>query len=323
MTSYRKMLSSTAAVCVFILTCLGALTACEAPLVLDAVNAQRNKPIQRTDRFQAAAYNGQTTAVVGNQGVIVYSQDEGASWKRHTLLGWPALIGIAACPNGDLAALAYDSKVYLSSDNGASWNPKIIPTEETPQAITCSADNHLWVVGSFTFMWVSRDNGETWAETTRDEDSIFTTVQFVSDSTGFVTGEFGVFMKTRDGGENWESLPPLPNEFYSQASYFRSENEGWSVGLGGKILYTNDGGANWEEQVTNVPVALYGITEVNGTLYVAGGEGTLLQLVDDRWIPVVHDKPLRLYIRAIAGVGDALLVGGINGTLHLIPVTGA
>ena len=306
-----------------VLLTAGILAGCEAPLVLDNVEKQRAKPIQRTDRYQAAAFNGSATAVVGNQGVIVYSADKGETWQRHTLDGWPALIDIAACPNGNFAVLAYNRTVYLSADNGETWQAKPITTEETPQAITCTANNHLWVVGSFTFMWSSKDLGDTWTESTRDQDSIFTSVQFIDDNIGFVTGEFGIFLKTTDGGASWESMAPLPNEFYSQAAHFRSETEGWVTGLGGKILFTNDGGRNWTEQVTNVPVPIYGITEINGEVYVAGGEGTLLQLVGNEWKPVAHDKPLRLYIRALAGVDDELLVGGINGTLHLIQLNGA
>ncbi len=306
-----------------ILTSVVVLAGCEAPLELGSVEEQRAKPIQRTDRYQAAAFNGTATAVVGNQGVIVYSPDQGETWKRHTLEGWPALIDVAACPNGNFAVLAYNRTVYLSSDNGESWQAKPITTEETPQAITCTPTNNLWVVGSFTFMWSSKDMGDTWSETTRDEDSIFTSVQFIDENIGYVTGEFGVFLKTTDGGENWESMAPFPNDFYSQAAHFRSESEGWATGLGGKILFTNDGGRSWTEQVTNVPVPIYGITEIDGQVYVAGGEGTLLQLAGNEWKPVPHDKPLRLYIRALAGVGDRLLVGGINGTLHLIQLNGA
>ena len=299
------------------------MAGCEAPLVLDKVNEQRKQPIQRTDRFQAAANNGSATVVVANQGVIVYSQDDGNSWQRHTFEGWPALIDVAACPNGSFVALAYDRTVYLSSDNGSSWQAKKIPTEETPQAITCAPNNDLWVVGSFTFMWVSRDQGDTWTESTRDEDSIFTTVQFVDDNTGFVMGEFGIAMKTVDGGENWENLPPLPNEFYSQAALFLSKDKGWVGGLGGAIFHTTDGGQTWTKQATNLQVPIYALTEINGDVYAAGGEGNLLRLADNEWLPLAHDKPLRLYIRALTAVGDNLLVGGVRGTLHLITPGGA
>ena len=296
------------------------LAACEAPLVLDGVNAQREKPIQRTDRFQAAANNGSATVVVGNQGVIIHSEDDGASWKRQSFEGWPALIDVDACPNGDFVVLAYDRKIYLSKDNGASWQENPIPTEETPQAIECAPDNRYWVVGSFTHIWSSSDEGASWTESTREEDAIFTTVQFLDASTGYVMGEFGTALKTTDGGKNWEYLSPLPGEFYPQAMLFRDANEGWVTGLGGKVLHTTDGGQSWSEQATNVVVPLYGITEVNDGLYVAGGEGTLLRLEGQQWGALQHDKPLRLYIRAIEGVDNQLLVGGVNGVLHLIPL---
>ena len=300
--------------------CAVFLFGCEAPLELDGVDAQRQQPIQRTDRFQAAANNGEATVVVGNQGVLIHSQDNGASWQRQSFEAWPALIDVDACPNGNFVVLAYDRKIYVSKDNGATWEEKPIPTEETPQAIECAPDNRYWVVGSFTHIWMSNDEGASWNESTRDEDAIFTAVQFLDASTGYVMGEFGTALKTTDGGKNWEYMEPLPGEFYPQAMLFRDASEGWVTGLGGKVLHTKDGGQTWDEQSTNVVVPLYGITEVNNSLYAAGGEGTLLRLDGQQWVPLQHDKPLRLYIRAIAGVDKQLLVGGVNGVLHLIPL---
>ena len=303
--------------------CIAGLVGCEAPLELDRVNAQKKEPIHRTDRFQAAAYNGAATVVVGNQGVIIHSQDNGASWQRQTFEGWPALIDIDTCASGDFVALAYDRKIYISKDNGANWQAKPIPTEETPQAIECAPSGEYWVVGSFTHMWVSRDEGDNWQATSQEEDAIFTAVQFLDAKIGYIAGEFGTALKTQDGGKNWDYLAPLPGEFYPQAMYFRNANEGWVTGLGGKVLHTTDGAQTWSEQTTNVEVPLYGITEVNGSLYAVGGEGTLLQLNGGQWAELKHDKPLRLYIRAVTGVGKQLLVGGVNGVLHLIPLNDA
>ncbi len=301
--------------------CAAAFVAgCEAPLVLDGVEAKRADPIHRTDRYQAAAAGGDNVVVVGNQGVILRSGDGGASFERIELPDWPALIDVTVCPDGTFAALAYDRVVFVSDDGGRNWQRRSLnDTEETPQSITCAPDGRLWVVGSFTFIWSSADLGQSWQETTRDEDAILTTVQFFDAHNGIITGEFGTVLETTDGGATWEALPPLPDEFYPQEALFRDRQHGWVIGLGGSVLHTSDGGRNWNLQPTGTQVSLFGIEEVAGTLYVVGGEGTMLAYRDGRWATVDHGKPVRLYLRAIKSLGgQRAIIGGIAGALHVV-----
>ncbi|MFT4583999.1 MAG: photosystem II stability/assembly factor-like uncharacterized protein [Gammaproteobacteria bacterium] len=291
---------------------------------MDGVEAAQKKPIHRTDRFQSIARNGNNLVVVGNQGVIIRSADNGGSWQRVELADWPALIDVAACPNGDFVALAFAPLVYVSSDDGASWNARPIPTTESPQALTCTVDNTLWVVGAFTNRWKSADAGQTWTEATDDEDALLTTIQFFDAQRGVITGEFGTVMVTSDGGENWEKMPPLVDEFYPQASYFRDPLTGWIVGLGGVILHTSDGGQTWVSEETETVVPLYGIDAIGNTVFAVGGEGTLLKYDGTAWRLIEHGKRIRLYIRAIKALDDTrAIIAGVGGALHIIDTNGA
>ena len=291
---------------------------------MDGVEQARKQPIHRTDRYQAVARHGSNVVVVGNQGVIVYSSDNGASWQRTELPKWPALIDVAACPNGNFVALPFAPLVFVSTDNGAAWSPRPIPTTESPQALTCAPDNKIWVVGAFTNRWASADAGESWVETTNDEDALLTTVQFFDANNGVITGEFGTVMITTDGGENWETMAPLVDEFYPQSAYFESPQKGWIAGLGGVILHTTDGGHSWTSQDTETVVPLYGLEQVGDTMYAVGGAGTVLQYHGEQWRLFDHGKPIRLYIRAIRALDDArAIVAGVGGALHIIDVGGA
>jgi len=308
----------------FAVAVLFALAACEAPLTMDGVEAAMQRPIHRMDRYHAVARMGSSVVVVGNQGVIVRSLDNGETWKRVVLPDWPALIDVQACPNGTFVALAFAPTVFVSTDNGATWTERSIPTSESPQAMTCAPDNRIWVVGAFTTRWTSADAGETWVESTNDEDALLTTIQFFDAKNGVITGEFGTVMTTRDGGESWDTLPQLVDEFYPQAAYFSDPQTGWISGLGGVILHTSDGGETWSEQETETVVPLYGLEQVGGTLYAVGGEGTLLRLDGTRWRRVEHGKPIRLYIRAIRALDDhRAIIAGVGGALHIVNLDGA
>ena len=300
------------------------LVGCEAPLTMDRVEQAMQKPIHRTDRYQAAATHENRVVVVGNQGVVVHSRDGGATWGRTELPEWPALIDVAACPNGDFVALAFLPKVFVSDDGGASWKQRPLPTEENPQALTCAPDGTMWVVGAFATRWWSTDGGKTWEEATTGEDIILTTVQFLDEQHGVITGEFGTVMITADGGETWETKPPLVDEFYPQTTYFRDAQTGWIGGLGGVILHTKDGGETWTAQDTETEVPIYGIEQVGSAVYAVGGEGVLMRLDGERWALVDHGKAIRLYLRVIRNLGPSrALIAGVGGTLHIIDLNDA
>ncbi|MCC7411544.1 MAG: hypothetical protein IT495_07925 [Gammaproteobacteria bacterium] len=303
------------------LTVLLALSACEAPLRLDGVQARLQDPIRRFDLFQAAADNGSAILVVGGHGLAIRSTDAGASWERNVLPDWPELIDVTACADGTFAALAIEGQVWISTDSGVSWTARPFETEESAQAVTCDPGNRIWVVGSFSTILMSADAGQTWEDRSLGDDVIFNNIQFLDADHGIVLGEFGALLKSSDGGETWEQADPIPDEFYPQDAWFRDADTGWVVGLGGQVLATRDGGATWAAQPSPTVAPLYTLRNVGDTLYATGGEGTLLRLDGEQWVRVEHGKPIRLFLRVLLPVGgDKLLVAGTAGALYVLPI---
>lgn len=303
-----------------LLTLLAGLSGCESPLRLEGVAQRLNEPIRRSDTFQAATSNGNTIIVVGNQGLVLISNDEGRNWHRSKLPEWPALIDVTACPDGLIAALAIKGQVWTSTDNGSQWQPHAIQTEEAVQSITCDPQNRLWVVGSFSSIFSSGDRGATWKLNSLDEDLILTNIQFLDMNHAVISGEFGTLLTSGNGGETWQRMPQLDDEFYPQAMLFTDPDNGRVVGLGGVVLHTTDGGHTWSKQQSDTIAPLFGIERLGDDLYIVGGEGVLLKLSDERWVRVDHGKSIRQYLRAVLAVGsDKLLVAGQAGALHLLP----
>jgi len=300
-----------------------ALTSCEAPLQLDAVEQAQAQAVRRTDQFQAAASNAEVVVVVGNQGLILVSADAGANWQRTELPGWPALIDVSSCPDGRLAALDTEGLVWTAPADGAHWTSHPIETEEAPQAITCDPRNTFWVVGSYSSIFWSADAGASWDSTSLDEDLILTNIQFSDTQTAYITGEFGTVLKSTDGGGSWERLEDLQDSFYPQAMYFEDAERGWVVGLQGHILFTADGAQSWRMQPTDTRAPLYGIQPAGRGLYAVGGEGVVLRHRDGQWVAVDHGQPILLYLRAVIALGaDHLLVAGQAGALYVLPGDG-
>ncbi len=298
---------------------ISSLLGCEAPLRLEGVEQRRSEPVRHSDKLQAATSHDDTIIVVGNQGLILTSNDEGQSWSRNKLPDWPALIDVAACPNGLFAALAVEGQVWTSADKGGDWFPHPFKTEEAPQAITCDPQNRLWVVGSFSSILSSSDSGETWALNSLDEDIILTNIQFLDMQNAVISGEFGTVLKSNDGGVSWERMPDIKEEFYPHAMYFNDPNSGWLVSLNGQILYTTDGAESWVFQESQTFVPLYGIEKAGNDIYIVGGEGIVLKLQGSQWLRINHGKPILLYLRVAASIGsDKLLIAGNEGTLYVL-----
>lgn len=291
---------------------------CEAPLVLDGVKAQADKPTQRSDLLQAVASNDQVIVAVGNRGIVLTSADGGQNWQRRTLEGLPFLMDIAACPDGRFAALSATQQVWIGSADAADWQVSALDSYETPQVLTCDGRGRLWVGGSFSTIWRSDDMGQNWQETSLDEDLHWTTIQFVDEATAFMTGEFGTVARTTDGGNSWELLSPIPGEFYPQDAYFVDQDTGWVVGLTGTVLRTVDGGQTWVPEETGTDAPFYGLDRRGESMYLVGGFGTVLRRSPDgRWEQVDHGQPIRFYLRGLnlTDSGQLVAAGGAGALL--------
>lgn len=306
------------------------LTACESRLVLDRVVEQQQKPLQRTDLFQATTLNDGLLVTVGSFGVIIVSDDGGQNWQRQKLEPLPSLIDVTHCPDGSLVALAMEGQIWVSQDNAANWTERDIGTTEVPQALTCDPAGRLWVVASFSTILSSSDLGHNWEVQSFDEDMILTHIQFFDALDGLVTGEFGTLALTHDGGQSWAMTEPVPAEFYPMASLFLDMEHGWVAGLNGTIFHTTDAGSTWQKQESDSAAPLYSLLQSGQKTYAAGELGTLLeyslqdgaqnQRTDEgHWVQTSIDTGSRSFLRPMLSVpGGGLLVGGGAGVLKVI-----
>ena len=305
-------------VCVLLVLIL-LMTACQAPLNLEAVNQEQGRATHRTDRFEAGTFSGTAIIVVGIGGVVLRSLDGGVSWNRTTLDKGASLIDAATCPDGTLAALQLENAVWISTDNGASWNRRKLQDELTPQAMTCDPLNRIWIVGGFSTILSSSDRAATWSRQNDGEDQLLTNIQLQDQDNGVATGEFGVILHTRTGGSDWASGVPLPGEFYPQDTLFVSEKEGRVVGLNGTILHTQDGGGSWSREVTETDAALYGLAKVGDAVYATGNAGTLLRLDEGGWRELDYGRRATGFLRVVLGIGNGkLLLAGDGGELQVV-----
>ncbi len=120
MTNFKKIIHKFFHLRAWLILTILFCTACEAPLNLKGIEEQSGQAILRFDNFQAAATNNDSLVVVGSAGVVVVSVDNGDTWSRQTLSGYPPLIDITACSDGSYVILDFSKHIWLSNDNAKS-----------------------------------------------------------------------------------------------------------------------------------------------------------------------------------------------------------
>lgn len=153
--------------------------------------------------------DGKNLWAVGDDGVILNSNDSGATWVRKLSNTTKALHAITSSADSKNLWIAGNDGVILASDNGGTtWNKLISNTNARLQSIAASADgNRLWAAGEHGLIVASRDGGATWdnqiSGITTDIQSINASVDGKS---AWATSENGMFLAWQDGSVAWS--PP-------------------------------------------------------------------------------------------------------------------
>ncbi|MNF62786.1 Ycf48-like protein precursor [compost metagenome] len=182
------------------------------------------------------------------------------------------------------------------------------------------AGTNLVAVGERGFILRSQDNGQSWKQIPSPVSVTLTQVTFATPTQGWAVGHAGVILHSKDGGLTWVSqldgtqAAQLALDAASQALtehtsddnqqrvdearrlqedgpdkpflavHFFDEKHGLVVGAYGLAFETLDGGQHWQsisERLDN-PSALhlYGILDLQGTLFIAAEQGLLLRSTD-------------------------------------------
>lgn len=306
--------------------------------------------IRRTDKFFDVAHvSGSTFVIVGYDGRILRSEDNGNSWKEierptNFSLTQASFVG----ENG--WAVGHHGTVINTRDGGKTWTLQKSNTIKALLSVSFVDQNHGWACGDeSTWLWTN-NGGETWTAERMEvsqvglseetslaiPDIIYYGVQFIDQQNGWIVGEFGNIRHTADGGKTWDSqhealLDQLVTkggnkDVMTLGAFFRvrfsDPQNGILVGAGGAIATTNDGGAKWQwvsregDKPDVPPLHLYDavLPGQNGHVVATGTNGVVL-LSDNEgadWKPATLPGGIFTWINGIAfsPEGKGVLVGG-------------
>jgi photosystem II stability/assembly factor-like uncharacterized protein len=195
--------------------------------------------------INAVAFDGDIIWVVGADGLIMRSLDDGKTFEEVLIKTTDGLNDVfirkeSVWMVGDKGTIIY------STDGGQSFAKRIF---EPQQRASSNSQNRFLDLYS---------------------------IEFADKERGFIVGDEGLILATTDGGRSWYEQKSGVQEQLFHLS-FRGR-DGWAVGTKGTILHTSNGGNNWYPQRSGTDKDLnriFLITEKTGL--ISGDNGTLLR----------------------------------------------
>jgi photosystem II stability/assembly factor-like uncharacterized protein len=255
----------------------------------------------------------QRLIAVGERGHIVYSDDQGQSWKQASVVPTRATLTSIFSIDQRLFAAGHDTVILTSGDRGETWSRQHFdPERQQPIMDLWFADANTGIaVGAYGLLLTTSDGGQNWEDwaVNEEDDAHLNGLLELPDNTLLIAGEAGFSYRSRDAGETWESL-----DIPYQGSLFGAEMAGDSCvlfyGLRGHILRSCDLGDQWEELHSGSESTLVGGTGHAGGVLMVGNSGTIVDYSNGGKLTVhSHSSGVDFSGALLLADGRFLLVG--------------
>lgn len=242
-------------------------------------------PIAARAPVLGMAWAGPRAVAVGDQGVVLLSDDQGRQWRQAKSVPVSGLL---------------TSVCFVDAQRG-------------------------WAVGHGGAILATQDGGDTWAlqRLALQEDRPLFSVHFFDAQRGVAVGLWSLLLTTDDGGKTWteQRLSPPPGATKADANLLQlfadARGHLYAAGERGLVLASSDQGRQWRYQPTDFKGSLWcGLALADGSLLVGGLRGALYRSEDAgvHWQRVALDTTASL-TALVAGASGEVMALGLDGLL--------
>ena len=140
---------------------------------------------------------------VGAGGVIVSTQDGGASWKSQTSGTSQTLRSVHFATPDRGWAVGLRGVILSTQDGGTSWKPQASGTTQNLLSVHFATPDRGWAVGAGGVIVSTQDGGASWKPQASGTTQSLWSVHFATPDRGWAVGSGGVIVSTQDGGAVW------------------------------------------------------------------------------------------------------------------------
>ena len=245
------------------------------------------------------AQAGSRLVAVGERGHILYSDDDGQSWRQARVPTTQMLTSVCFINPGHGWAAGHDGIILVTDDGGETWRVQRNGIAAQEQTNLEKREAALAEVQRLERAAAAASPDEQAALEVALEDA----------SLDLEDAELAL------------EEPPFASPLMD--IWFQDQDRGWAVGAFGELLTTTDGGRRWVSNPTAVtnPEELHLNTVTGdgaGRVFIAGEEGLMFRSLDGgrHWERLQSDYPGSWFGALYSAATDALLVFGLQGQLH-------
>jgi len=275
---------------------------------------------------------GERLVAVGDRGVIVFSDDRGASWIQADSVPTQALLtGVCFIDARRGVAVGHDEVVITTADGGRTWQrTHYAPQAQRPLLDVWCGGGQVIAVGAYSTYLTSADGGASWQETsfrpapppaaahpaqdgTRNDYHLNRIVS-ADAARLYIAAEAGHLYRSDDGGRTWMTLAsPYAGSFFDVLPL--GAQVVLAFGLRGNLYRSEDAGASWRRLDTHTVELLDGGARLaDDAVAIVGLAGVVLVSGDGGRTFTLQQQAERAGLAAALGVGHLrLAVGGENG----------
>lgn len=248
---------------------------------------------------------GNRLVAVGERGHIIYSDDEGISWKQAKVPTLVLLTAVYFVDDHTGWAVGHDKTILKTTDRGETWVKQLeevfsLDTEDQNEEANWDYNaplplpkgepfldvwfedlNRGFAIGAYGYIFKTTDGGNTWKDWSSHIDNIdglhYYSITEGSNHTLFIVGEMGTLYRSLDMGETWETIDsPYEGSFFGVLPLKKS-NSVLAFGLQGHLFRSDDLGETWRAIKSGTDQSLNSAELLpDGTIVVVGNSGVLL-----------------------------------------------
>ena len=305
--------------------------------------------------LMAIARADKRLVAVGERGIILISDDNGANWRQAKAPVSVALTNVRFVNGKKGWAIGHGGIVLHSQDGGETWVKQLdgkqaaqveleaAKTDSSSQSplrmaeaerliaegpdkpfldVYFSDENKGLIVGAYGLAFATQDGGKTWQSrktSIPNRKGVHLYSIHARGSDLYLAGEQGALYRSTDGGQQFiEVKTPYVGTYFGVIS--APGGELVAYGLRGNVYRSADQGATWQKVDMGLPVTLSAATVLtDGSLILADETGRVLRSLDggQKFTPVLVPQP-----SAFTGVTQAadgsLVLSGARGLTRLI-----
>lgn len=248
----------------------------------------------KQDVFVDYLESGKRKFLVGKNGHLIFSRDNGQTWSVRTFAkeenGWlqnATLNRIYFFSESRGVLIGNKGLILKTNDAGESWEPDYQTTvTNNLNDITSLGSGRYAIVGDRFTSLISTDSGQTWESWAALADPNSQKPRNITSISSFrqtilVTGESGLLMLSRDSGENWTAFQMRKNYDFSTSAIL-DETHMLVAGNSGRVrvskVNSEDNAVHWMDIDSTTGVDLTkAIADVKkGKFFLVGENYTIL-----------------------------------------------